>query len=505
MLEIFLERHSGTPLAQQIAEAIRSAIARGEFDAGGRLPAERALASRLGVDRMTVSRAYDDLASGGLVIRQVGRGSFVAAGLSRAPARGEAASPGLPWEEIYSTRARALATGASSVLSTPGAEGAVNFSSHFPDPSLFPVRGFLRALEAALRREGASLLGYGSAAGYSPLRCYLASSNRRRGMRLEEEEILITNGSQQAIDLVARVFLEPGDRVVMENPTYTGAVQLFQLHGARLAGVPVDNEGIRPDRLEEILRVGRAKLLYLIPNFQNPTSGTMSLARRRRLLEIASRHRVPILEDDFGGDLRYEGEAIPSLKALDRSDGVIYTSSFAKKLLPGLRIGWMAAPREVAEKLVCVKQITDWSTSQLLQGGLHEFCRRGEMERHLRRVLAVYRERRDAMVAVMQRYFPGEARWSRPEGGLVAWVTLPPGVDADEVALEARSRGVLVGRGDLFYVDGGTHNNLRLVFAQAKPAEIRSGIRSLGTILTRKAREAKAAASAGAPEPLPII
>lgn len=505
MLEILLDKQSGIPLAQQIAGAIRSAIYRGELDAGERLPAERTLAGRLGVDRMTVSRAYDDLASGGLVVRHVGRGSFVAPGVPRAPARREAAPAGLPWEEIYSTRARALVAGTLSVLPTAGAEGAVNFSSYFPDPSLFPVRGFLRALEAAMRREGTSLLGYGSAAGYPPLRSYLASSNRRRGMQLEEEEILITNGSQQAIDLVARAFLEPGDRVVMENPTYAGAVQLFQSHGARLAGVPVDDEGIRPDHLEDVLKVGRAKLLYLIPNFQNPTSGTMSLERRKRLLEIASRHRVPILEDDFGGDLRYEGEAIPSLKALDRSGGVIYTSSFAKKLLPGLRIGWMAAPREVAERLVCVKQITDWSTSQLLQGGLYEFCRRGEMERHLRRVLAVYRERRDAMVTAMQRYFPGEARWSRPEGGLVAWVTLPPGVDADEVALEARSRGVLVGRGDLFYVDGGTHNNLRLVFAQAKPAEIRSGIRSLGAILARKAREAKAAASAGAPEPLPII
>jgi DNA-binding transcriptional MocR family regulator len=319
-----------------------------------------------------------------------------------------------------------------------------------------------------------------------------------------EEEIVITNGSQQGIDLVARTFLEPGDRVLVENPTYTGAIQVFQSHAARLVGVPVDGEGMIPGRLEEALARGPAKLLYLIPNFQNPTSGTMSLARRRTIIAMAQRHGVPILEDDFGGALRFEGEAVPAMKSLESGNGVIYMSTFAKKLLPGIRIGWLTAPREVAERLAQIKQIADWNTSLLLQGALYEFCRRGDLDRHLKRVLEIYRQRRDVMLEAIEKHFPRQVSFTRPRGGLVVWVTLPRGVDADEVTAEAQGRGVLVGRGDLFFVDGLTHDNLRLVFAQASPDEIRRGVKILGAILRKQLRRRESGASGAHEEPLPI-
>jgi DNA-binding transcriptional MocR family regulator len=503
-MEIAVDRGSGVPLARQIASAILSAIERRELQAGARLPAERDLASRLGVDRMTVARAYEALASEGFVVRQVGRGTFVADRLPAAAGGGDEVSA-LPWASAFSDRSSALGPGPVGALHAPAPDGAVNLGSHFPDPSLFPVRDFRRAMDAAIRREGARLFGYGPAGGYPPLRRYVAGWLTRRGAAVEEDEVVVTNGSQQGIDLVARVLLDPGDRVAVENPTYTGAVQVFQSHGARVLGIPLDGEGMRPDRLAEALARSPVRLLYVIPNFQNPTSGTLSLERRRSLLAVAARHGVPVLEDDFGGDLRFEGEEIPSLKALDRRGAVIYVGSFAKKLLPGLRIGWVAAPREAAEKIGLLKQVTDWNTSLLLQAALHEFCRLGMMERHLRRVLGAYRERRDAMVEAMRRHFPRDVRWTRPEGGLVVWVTLPPGVSAESVALEARGRGVVVGRGDLFYVDGGGHGNLRLVYAQASPDQIRRGIRILGSVLKEQSREGREAAVSGAIEALPII
>src|SRR5262245_44291626 len=427
---IDLRNDSGVPLARQIAEAIRGLVASGSLIAGARLPAERDLARDLGVDRMTVARAYAALAASGFVVRHVGRGSFVAeqlpeSSVSQTPPSSRDLprhpAPGMHWASAFSLRAAGGAAPGLSALHAAAPEGAVNLSSLYPDPSLFPIDDFRRAMNASIRQEGARLFGYGAAGGYPPLRRFLSGWLRERGVAVDDDQILVTNGSQQGIDLVARALLEPGDRVVVENPTYTGAVQLFQSHGARVVGVPVDQEGMRPDRLEEAVSRGDAKFLYMIPNFQNPTSGTMSRKRRLTLLEIAARHLIPILEDDFGGDLRYEGEEIPALAALDRSESVIYLSTFAKKLLPGLRIGWLAAPREAIERLSFLKQLTDWNTSLLLQGALNEFCRRGMLARHLKRVVAIYRVRRDAMIDAMRRHFPKEARWTEPQGGLVVW------------------------------------------------------------------------------------
>ncbi len=505
-LAFSLDRESGMPLAHQSASAIKSAVAAGGLAPGARLPAQRALARKLDVDRMTVARAYNELAAEGLILRHVGRGSFISGNTPQGSGAGDLQAASLRWSESFASNAGRLSTQALGMLHAPAPESAVNLSSLFPDPSLFPLKAFRASMDAVLAREGTRLLGYGPAAGYLPLRRYLADALVERGVKAAPDEILITNGSQQGIDLVARAFLDPGDRVVLEDPTYTGAVQVFQSHGAQVVGLPLDAEGVDPARLDDLLARVRVRLIYLIPNFQNPTSGTMGLERRRRVLEVALKHGVPILEDDFGGDLRYEGEEPPSLKALDRrSEGVIYVSTFAKKLAPGLRVGWIAAPPEAARRLIYLKQVTDWSTSLLLQGALHEFCVRGHLRTHLDRALAAYRKRRDAMLAAMDRWFPRDARWTRPEGGLVIWVTLPPGVDADEAALEARTQGVLVGRGDLFFIGGGSHSNLRLVFAQARPEAITRGIRILGGILKRKQREARQAAVSGLPEALPVI
>ncbi|HKY34233.1 MAG TPA: PLP-dependent aminotransferase family protein [Candidatus Polarisedimenticolia bacterium] len=504
MTGITLDKQSATPIYEQIARQLREAMESGRLAGEARLPTTRALASRLRVNRLTVARAYEELSREGRIAAHVGRGTFVAAG-GAAGRRGPAALPGtLSWAALFA-RASDRAVQAGGAPGRPPARGAISFASVFPDPALFPVERFRSALDDVLRREGHRILAYGPPAGYPPLREMIAAGLRTRGMGVSADQVVITNGSQQGIDLVARALLDPGDCVLVENPTYTGAVQVFHSYGAEIAGVPVDSEGILVPQAEEAVERRRPKLVYVMPNFQNPTSGTMSLARRRAMVDLCAARRLPVLEDDFGGDLRFEGEDLPALRAMPGGQDVIYLSTFAKKLLPGLRIGWLAAPREMAERLERLKKITDYSTSLLLQAALHEFCRRGELDRHLAQVVQEYRRRRDAMLSAMKRCFPREVAWTRPLGGLVVWVTLPAGVDADMVARDAESKGVLVGRGDLFHLEGGARGNLRLTFSQAGARDIHRGIRVLGDVIQKSIRQRRTGPRGRAAEPLPLI
>jgi len=506
VIPIHLNRQSDTPLYRQIATQLRGAMTSGAFEADPRLPAMRRLAQDLGVNRLTIARAYRELADAGLISGEVGRGTFVRRETAvRSPAAARRAQ-GMSWSPLFGRAVeRVIGDGIASASFGATRPGVVSFASLFPDPALFPVEPFRRAMDGVLRRQGHRVLGYGPPGGYPPLRAMIAAQLRLKGIAVSEEEIVITSGSQQGIDLVARVLLDPGDTVLVENPTYTGAVQVFHAYGAQLSGVPVDEQGVIVPLLAEAVRRRRPKLIYLMPNFQNPTSETMTLARRQELIRVAAEGGLPILEDDFGGDLRFEGVDLPTLKALDASGSVIYVSTFAKKLLPGLRIGWVAAPREVAEQIVHLKKITDFSTSLILQAALHEFCLKGDLERHLDGVVGRYRERRDAMLAAMKRCFPREAGWTRPAGGLVIWVTLPNGVDAVEVAARAEERGVLVGRGDLFHVDGPTRQNLRLTFSQADIGAINRGIRILGDIIKEQIRTRREEPVTSGAESLPII
>lgn len=506
MRPIHFDRKGGVPIYRQIAAQIRDAIAKGELSENERLPTTRALAGRLGVNRITVARAYAELSAGGQIASRVGRGTWVLEPARSEPLPSPLSGARVSWGSILARAAdRAAEWSGESQVATRDGDGIVSFASIFPDPTLFPIEALRRAIDDVLSEQGHEILGYSPPGGHAPLRRMIAEDLRRQGMDVVEEEIVITSGSQQGIDLVARALLNPGDLVMVEEPTYTGAAQVFHSYGAELAGVPVDEDGAAVHLLEQAVAVQRPKLIYLMPNFQNPTSRTMSLARRRALIDLAASRGLAVLEDDFGGDLRFEGAELPSLKAMDPGGSVIYLSTFAKKLLPGLRVGWLAAPRDLAERLVGLKRITDYGTSPLLQAALLRFCERGDLDRHLSHVVAKYRERRDAMLQAMSRWFPKRTSWTRPQGGLLVWVTLPEGVDAEEVAREAESHGVLVGRGDLFYVNGGTGRNLRLTFSQASPLEIHRGIRLLGEIIRRRTKTRQEAGRRSSPEPLPLI
>jgi 2-aminoadipate transaminase len=343
---------------------------------------------------------------------------------------------------------------------------------------------------AVLRRDGARILQYGATDGYPPLRKALLELLRSERLQAREENLLITDGCQQALDLICKAFLRPGDAVILENPTYPGTIALLTAARARCLGVPVRTEtgpgsvpGVDLDALEQTLAANRVKLMFLTPDFHNPTGLSMSLAARRRLLEIASRHQVPIVEDHIYSRLLACGERLPSLKQLDRANAVIQIDSVSKIAFPGLRLGWMVAPANVIERLRVVKQSTDLHTDQLSQAVVAEFTRRGLLVRHVERVRKMCGSRLAATEEALVRHMPAETRWTHPTGGMSIWLELPPGFDANELLVRARERGVVFAPGRYFYVQSPQPNTLRLSFSEVDERQIARGVSILGNVL----------------------
>jgi GntR family transcriptional regulator/MocR family aminotransferase len=296
---------------------------------------------------------------------------------------------------------------------------------------------------------------------------------------------LVTSGSQQALALVARLLLRPGDVVLVENPTYTGAIDLFRSMDVRLLGVPVDEQGMQVEQVEEGLRASRPRLIYTIPTFQNPTGVCMSGRRRRQLIALSDRYNVPILEDDFVGDLRYEGPAQPALKALAPSGRVIYVSTFSKMLVPGLRLGFLVAEGPVYEGLLACKRVSDLATSSLAQRALEAYITVGRYQAHLRRACRVYRRRRDAMLAALDHHMPVGTRWQTPQGGLFMWLQLPAGLSVSQLYPLAEEEGVTFAPGPLFSPCECAQDCLRLNFVMHPPDVTEEGVRRLGRALDR--------------------
>jgi DNA-binding transcriptional MocR family regulator len=503
-LQIRLE--SDVPVYRQIADGVRSALIDGRLQAGHRLPPTRDLARQLGVNRNTVVAAYDLLASWGLVRSHTGRGTFLAEGPVPPTAEAVRATGDDTWLAAFSRAAespnveRLLAV---YRLAT-SAEG-ISFASSFPAIDLMPLERFGEAMAAALREKGAAILSYGFTGGSPGLREWIAQDMARHGSRVSTEELLVTNGSQQALDLIFRAMLDPGDPIVLEDPTFTGALSSLGSLGARMVGVPVDEEGIRPDLLALALERHRPRLVYLQPTIQNPTARTMGETRRREVLSLAARYGCAVVEDDWAGDLRFEGEELPTLHAMDGGQRVLYVSTFSKKLMPGLRIGWVAAPARVIERLVALKQIEDCGTSPLLQEALERFLRDGGLEAHLATVRPAYRERRDRMLGALARHFPPDVHWATPTGGLFLWVTLPGGLDSNELFLAARQRGVVFSRGELFHVEGGGRDTLRLTFGAVDPDQIESGVAVLGELIRERRADGSSDSRESPVEAMPIF
>jgi GntR family transcriptional regulator/MocR family aminotransferase len=500
-MNITLDPQSKTPVYLQIKQAVVEHIQQGKLALGARLPATRELAKALGVNRSTVTMAYDELIADGIVESFVGRGSFVARrhlidgmqGTLFGKGRGHNAPKKMAWEGMFSERADSIAIESLlDLYQVSTLRDVISFSGSFPDASSFPTREFRNSLHFAERALGDEVYRYGPAAGYERLREYLASRMNAAGAEVTEDEILVTSGSQQALDLIARALVSPGDTVIMENPTYPGAMTAFTLAGARLVGVPVDEHGLRVEVVEQIVRLKRPKLIYVVPSFQNPTGSCLSWERRLQLLNIAQEHNIPIVEDDYGSHLRFEGDPLPHLKTQDMTDHVIYVSNFSKSLLPGLRMGWCAAAKPVISRLTALKQNSDITTSPLLQSALWDFCRRKRYEAHIDKVRPIYKTRRDRVVKLLGEAFPDGTTWTVPQGGLFLWVRLPAALDTTELLYQSRQQGVVFSRGHLFYVENPERNTLRLSYGHVSLEQIEVGLRVIGS--TAKAMLARSTA-----------
>jgi 2-aminoadipate transaminase len=368
----------------------------------------------------------------------------------------------------------------------------ISFAGGLPAPETFPVERFAAAFNKVMADHGARALQYGTTEGYTPLREMIARHSTRYGINIELDNVLITSGSQQALDLIGKVFINPGDHILLERPTYLGALQAWNAYQAEYVSADIDDDGYVTSSLDARIRTG-PKFIYALPNFQNPSGVTMSQARRQALIELADHYGVPILEDDPYGQLRYEGEHVPPIVHLDSqfrstngarySGNVIYLSTFSKTLSPGIRLGWIVAPVEVIQKLVQAKQGTDLHTSTINQLVAYEVASGGFLDHHVKEIRAIYRERRDTMLAALARDFPAGITWTKPQGGLFLWLTFPEWMNAADVLKAAIEQKVAFVPGESFFADGTGQNTARLNFSNATPERIGEGVRRLARCL----------------------
>ncbi len=404
------------------------------------------------------------------------------------------------WTSRYALRTKGVKSSAiRELLKVTQRPEVISFAGGLPAPEVFPIQRFQEACQKVLKENGPAALQYGPTEGYEPLREMLAQNMARYGIKAKVENVLITSGSQQALDLIGKLLINSGDRVLVEAPTYLGALQAFNVYGAEYVSVLSDNDGIRTDLLDSALRAG-PKFMYILPNFQNPGGTTLAEGRRHELVLLADKYGIPIIEDDPYGQLRYEGEHLPPLVVLDRENlrrdngysigNVIYLSTFSKTLAPGIRLAWMVAPPDVINKFVQLKQGADLHTSSFAQFVAYEVARGGYLDEHVRLIRRVYRERRDVMLQALREHFPPEVTWTHPQGGLFLWVTLPEGMDCQRLFRTALDHNVAFVPGDSFYASNHVASpHMRLNFSNATPEQIREGIRRLGAAVKEQIRE----------------
>jgi 2-aminoadipate transaminase len=476
------------PLYRQLFQFFRVEILSHHLPPGGRMPPTRELAAQIGLNRITISSAYELLESEGLIRTHGGRGSFVAVpGQLFEDADESAADAGMDWEERLSSWPPA------NESASPAGEIAISFATARPSEQLFPVEAFRQTCREVLdSAEAASILQLGSPNGYPPLRHHLMDQGRSRGQLREDDDLIVTNGCQQALDLLQRLLVKPGEAVLVEDPIYPGMRSVFSRAGLRLLGVPVGSQGVNLDVLARLVRGERPRLLVVTPNFQNPTGVTMPEAARRELLRIAGAASLPVIENDIYGELRYVGEPVPTLKQLDEAGLVIQVKSYSKLAFPGLRVGWVTGPRPVIRRLAELKQVTDLHTDHLSQAVLLHFDRSGRLEAHRSRILEAGRSRLAAVLGACAQHLPAGAKFTRPEGGMNLWVRLPEPLDAAALLPAAQRAGVAYLPASMFEVSQRQPGGLRLSFAGLAVERIERGLMLLGRVFQAGLEQARA-------------
>ena len=401
-----------------------------------------------------------------------------------------------PWAARFAQRTKQMESSAiREILKVTQLPDVISFAGGLPSPDVFPIEELVQACEKVLREKGDLALQYSPTEGYLPLKEMICRHTARYGIKVNPGNVLITSGSQQALDLIGKIFINPGDKILVEAPTYLGAIQAWKAYGAEFIQVDMDENGMIPASMEEGLRTG-PKFIYLLPNFQNPTGITLSEKRREKIIDITNRYGVPIVEDDPYGQLRYEGKHLSPVVVMDckgrgnNEDGyrgnVIYLSTFSKTLAPGLRLAWVISPPETIAKLVQAKQGADLHTATFNQIVAYEVSQGGFLDTHIEVIRELYGNRRNLMLEMIEEFFPQEVRFTRPQGGLFLWVTLPEYIHTGELLKVAVEKKVAYVPGSPFYPTGGGQNTMRLNFSNASEENIMEGMKRLGEVLKKE-------------------
>jgi DNA-binding transcriptional MocR family regulator len=433
-----------------------------------------------------VVSAYNELMAEGYIDARVGRGTVV----SRRSADTEIGlRRPLNWPEFfYRAPGSMFDLTIRDISAASSRSGAIPLAAGLPSPDFFPVAHFRDIFNRLLAEQGADIFQLLPTEGYFPLRELLATWMIREGQAARPEEVLIVSGSIQGLYLVSRTLISPGDLIVIEQPTFFGAIHAFHSAGARLVSVPMDEEGMRIDILENLLLRHRPKFIYTLPTFQNPSGTVLSLERRRRLLDLSLRYQVAVIEDDPYGPLYYRDVPPPSLRAMDDGSHVIYLGTFSKILFPGLRVGWVSAPREVVEQLTWGKQILDLHTNTPAQYAVFEFCRQGLLDNHLETVRRVYRTKRDVMQASLKEHVSSLMETRQPEGGFYFWGRLANELESRDLIQELLREDVILVAGEVFYPNREGRDRIRMNFTHPSEDQIREGVRRIGKALQRLQR-----------------
>jgi len=489
MLLIHLDTSSRTPFYLQIFERVREKIDRGYLKPGERLPSSRELGEQLGVNRTTTYRAYEELWAQGYLESRPGSYSFVR---KPNPLAGESIIPrkeNIHWEERITKNTTRLF---SRMEDPPDGQekGLIDFRPLSPDPSLIPHDEYRKCLNQALREEKHNLLGYGDPMGYGPLRTFLAKRMKHHGIQAKEDEILITQGIQNALELIMKLMIQPESTILVEEPTYSAALPLFNYYTQFITGVSMDTHGVVLSELETTIKKHRPAFFYTMPNFHNPCGTTTSQEHREKLLSLAQKYEMPLLEDGFEEEMKYFGKAILPVKSMDREGWVIYLGTFSKVLFPGLRTGWVVADKALIKKLASLKKATNISGNPLDQAALEIFCRSGFYDRHIRRVHRIYRKRMHAAMKACRTHLNTNlCTYTKPMGGYTFWVeTQAESKREQELLRLLLDNGVAVSPGNTFFSGKASRASFRISIAHRKEEEIEEGIQCIARALEQISR-----------------
>ena len=396
----------------------------------------------------------------------------------------------MDFTKLYSDNAKRLkASEIRELLEISQQPGVISFAGGLPNPKAFPIEEVQKSITTILEKDGARALQYGPTPGLREFREEVASMVQKDGIKASVENVFVTVGSQQALDLAGRVFLDRGDVIFLGLPTYLGGINAFRAYGAKFVGIPLDENGMKVEMLEEKIKESKkrgekAKIIYTVPTFQNPAGVVMSEDRRKQIVEIAQDHDLLIIEDDPYGKLRFEGKPLKPIKAYD--ENVMYMATFSKILAPGFRLAYVVAPQDIARKMVIAKQSVDLCTPTFTQFIAYHFIKNGFIEKHIPRIIEMYKRKRDIMLESLEEYFPKGCTWTRPQGGMFLWATLPEHIDTAEMVKEAIQKGVAYVHGRAFYTDGGGKNTMRLNFSNPSDDDIREGIKRLAKVIEKR-------------------